>query len=130
MEDNLTSADPLSYTTNGSRGDLERRGKRLLPVTLHSQTTVSCGTSYLRHLGDQLFFLSSESRVEDSIRFQMDPEVFRAPDGLLDQNHGMNKIGCDTECERKNTYQLGLNLRDFVSMTEPSVIPQPPRIEI
>ena len=22
MEDNLTSADPLSYTTNGSRGDL------------------------------------------------------------------------------------------------------------
>ena len=23
MEDNLTSADPLSYTTNGSRGDLE-----------------------------------------------------------------------------------------------------------
>ena len=25
MEDNLTSADPLSYTTNGSRGDQEHR---------------------------------------------------------------------------------------------------------
>ena len=28
MEDNLTSADPLSYTTNGSGVDLELRGKR------------------------------------------------------------------------------------------------------
>ena len=26
MEDNLTSADPLSYTTNGSRGDLQILG--------------------------------------------------------------------------------------------------------
>ena len=26
IEDNLTSADPLSYTTNGSRVDLELRG--------------------------------------------------------------------------------------------------------
>ena len=34
MEDNLTSADPLSYTTNRSRVDLELRGKRLLPLNV------------------------------------------------------------------------------------------------
>ena len=32
MEDNLTSADPLSYTTNGSQGELELRGRHLLPL--------------------------------------------------------------------------------------------------
>ena len=30
MEDNLTSADPLSYTTNRSGVDLVSQGKRLL----------------------------------------------------------------------------------------------------
>ena len=36
MEDNLTSADPLSYTTNGSRGDLKIQGKRLLPSNVRT----------------------------------------------------------------------------------------------
>ena len=34
IEDNLMIADPPS---NGSRGDLELRGKRLLPLTLELQ---------------------------------------------------------------------------------------------
>ena len=41
MEDNLTRADSLSYITNGSRGDLELRGKRLLPQTLDTYSTAS-----------------------------------------------------------------------------------------
>ena len=38
MEDNSTSADPLSYTTNGSRVDLELRGNRLLPLNVRTPT--------------------------------------------------------------------------------------------
>ena len=38
MEDYLTSADPLSYTINGSEVDLEVRGKRLLPLTFELPT--------------------------------------------------------------------------------------------
>ena len=33
MEDNSTSADPLSYTTNASRVDQGARSERLLPLT-------------------------------------------------------------------------------------------------
>ena len=34
IEDNLTSADPLYYTTNGSRVDQGVRSERLLPLTI------------------------------------------------------------------------------------------------
>ena len=43
MEDNLTSADPLFYTTNGSPVDLESRVSVSLPLTLDSNPTASCG---------------------------------------------------------------------------------------
>ena len=49
MEDNLTSADPLSYSTNGSRVDLDDWGKRLLPLTLDSNPTASCGAPDHKH---------------------------------------------------------------------------------
>ena len=42
MEDNLMSADPISYTTNGSRVDQGARSERFLaPNDTHS--TASCG---------------------------------------------------------------------------------------
>ncbi len=38
MEDNLTSTDPLSYTTNGSRVDQGARSERLLPLNVRTPT--------------------------------------------------------------------------------------------
>ena len=43
MEDNLTSADPLSNTTNGSPVDLENRVSISGPLTLDSNLRASCG---------------------------------------------------------------------------------------
>ena len=55
MENNLTSADPLSYTTNGFRGHLENRVSASCLLTLDSNPTASCGAPDHRKVEDEVY---------------------------------------------------------------------------